>query len=219
MILVDTNVWSELAKPRGNAAVLSWLEANDADLALSALVIAEIQYGIELPDAAHKRPDLEQWLAGLEARYRNRTLVFGPEAARHYGHLAARPEVKQRKPQIIDMQIAAQAQAHAIPIATRNAKDFEWIGVELIDPWKAGSPSIHRLHRIDIDHAHAARMDPVLDARQLIGIWRDGEQEQQARLLRVLKQLGFGDAAPARRARDLARAVERIARGAGGESK
>lgn len=137
MILVDTNVWSELAKPRGNIAVLSWLEANDSELALSALVIAEIQYGIELPDAAHKRPDLERWLAGLETRYLDRTLVFGPEAAHRYGHLAARPEVKQRKPQIIDMQIAAQALTHSIPIATRNAKDFEWIGVSLIDPWKA----------------------------------------------------------------------------------
>ncbi|MEO6091844.1 MAG: PIN domain-containing protein [Novosphingobium sp.] len=141
MILVDTNVWSELTKARGDRAVLAWLEANDADLALSTLVIAEIRYGIELAGAADKRSFLQPWLAGLESRYWGQTLVFGPQAAHQYGRIAARPEVKARKPQIIDMQIAAQAQEHGIPIATRNAKDFEWIGVKLIDPWAAPLPA------------------------------------------------------------------------------
>ena len=135
MILVDTNVWSELTKPRGDPAVLAWLEANDDDLALSSLVIAEIQFGIELLEATRKRHDLQAWLTGLEARYFGQTLVFGTDAAHQYGRIAARPEVRARQPQIIDMQIAAQALQHAIPIATRNAKDFYWIGVELIDPW------------------------------------------------------------------------------------
>lgn len=137
MILVDTNVWSEQTKPHGDPTVLAWLEAHDADLALSALVIAEIQYGIELPSAARKRPYLQAWLAGLESRYYSRTLEFGPEAARRYGTIAARPEVNARMPQVIDMLIAAQAQYHAIPIATRNTMDFECIGVDLIDPWAA----------------------------------------------------------------------------------
>lgn len=136
MILVDTNVWSELTKTPGDPAVLAWLEANDADLALSTLVIAEIQYGIELPGAEHKRDFLQAWLTGLESRYWGQTLAFGLESAHHYGRIAARREVKARKPQIIDMQIAAQALEHACAVATRNAKDFEWIGVELIDPWQ-----------------------------------------------------------------------------------
>lgn len=137
MILVDTNVWSELTKPRGDPAVLAWLEAHDDDLALSTLVIAEIRYCIELATAAEKRHGLAAWLSGLEARYWGQTLAFGREAAHHYGRIAARPEVKARQPQIVDMQIAAQAQEHAIPVATRNARDFAWIGVELIDPWTA----------------------------------------------------------------------------------
>jgi toxin FitB len=135
LILVDTNVWSELTKPRGNPAVLAWLEANDADLALSVLVIAEIRYGIELPGAVHKRPFLQAWLAGLEARYYGQTLPFDADAARCYGQIAARPEVKAREPQVIDMLIAAQAQQHGIPIATQNIRDFDWIGVELVNPW------------------------------------------------------------------------------------
>ena len=135
MILVDTNVWSELTKPHGDAAVLAWLEANDADLALSTLVIAEIQYGIQLVAATQKRHSLETWLSGLESRYYGQTLSFGREAAHCYGRIAAMPEVKARQPQVIDMQLAAQAQEHGIPVATRNAKDFEWTGVELVNPW------------------------------------------------------------------------------------
>jgi toxin FitB len=135
LILVDTNVWSELTKPRGNPAVLAWLEENDADLALSALVIAEIRFGIELPGAAHKRAYLEAWLSGLEARYYGQTLPFDAADAHCYGQIAARPEVKAREPQVIDMLIAAQAQRHAIPLATRNMRDFDWIGVELVNPW------------------------------------------------------------------------------------
>lgn len=137
MILVDTNVWSELTKPHGHPAVLAWLEAHDADLALSALVIAEIQFGIELLGEPHKRACLAAWLAGLEARYYSQTLTFGPGAAHHYGRIAAHPEVKARQPQIIDMQIAAQAMEYGVPVATRNARDFEWIGIPLIDPWTA----------------------------------------------------------------------------------
>lgn len=134
MILVDTNVWSELTKPRGDPAVLAWLEANEDDLALSVMVVAEIRYGIELLRAAEKRPHLEAWLEGLRARYYHHTLLFGDNDADHYGRIAAQPEVKAREPQVIDMLIAAQAQHRSIPIATRNTKDFEWIDVELIDP-------------------------------------------------------------------------------------
>jgi toxin FitB len=137
LILVDTNVWSELTKPRGNPAVLAWLETHDDDLMLSTLVIAEIRYGIELATSADKRGALTAWLGALEARYWGQTLPFGRAAAHHFGQIAACPETKARQPQIIDMQIAAQALEHAIPLATRNARDFEWIGVDLIDPWTA----------------------------------------------------------------------------------
>ena len=136
MILVDTNVWSELTKPRGNPAVLAWLEANDDELALSTLVIAEIRFGIELLEAAHKRLFLEAWLEGLESRYYSQTWLFGVDDARHYGRLAALPEVKARKPQVIDIQLAAQALARGCPIATRNVADFAWTGAALINSWE-----------------------------------------------------------------------------------
>lgn len=137
MILVDTNVWSELAKPEGDPAVLAWLEANDSELALSTLVMAEIQYGLELPKAAHRRADLVLWLRGLEERYWGDVWTFDAEDARAYGRLAATPEARKREPQIIDMQIAAQALNRGASLATRNLKDFAWTGAKLIDPWTA----------------------------------------------------------------------------------
>lgn len=136
MILVDTNVWSELTKPRGDPAVLAWLEANDDDLALSTLVVAEIRYGIELLTAAAKRRFLENWLEGLLARYYHHMLPFGETDAFHYGRIAATPEAKARQPQVFDMLIAAQALNRAIPLATRNGKDFLWTGAALVDPWR-----------------------------------------------------------------------------------
>lgn len=137
MILVDTNVWSELTKPEGDSAVLAWLEANDAKLALSTLVMSEIQYGLELPRAAHKRADLILWLRGLEERYWSNVWAFDAEDARSFGRLAASVEVKKRDPQVIDLQLAAQALARGAAIATRNVKDFDWTGVSVIDPWTA----------------------------------------------------------------------------------
>ena len=136
VILVDTNVWSELARPQGSPAVLAWLEANDADLALSTLVVAEIRYGIELIEDTRKRTFLEAWLEGVESRYWGVTWAFDGEAAHAYGRLAALPEARKRKPQVIDIQLAAQAQSRNCPVATRNARDFDWTGVALIDPWQ-----------------------------------------------------------------------------------
>jgi toxin FitB len=136
LILVDTNVWSELAKPRGNTAVLAWLAANDDELALSTLVIAEIRYGIELLGPSPKRPFLEAWLDGLQSRYWSETWRFDSRDAYCYGHVAAMPEVKARKPQVIDIQLAAQALARGASLATRNVKDFDWTGVVLVNPWE-----------------------------------------------------------------------------------
>lgn len=137
MILVDTNVWSEQTKRDASPAVLAWLEANDAELALSTLVIAEIEFGIQLLAAGPRRRGIELWLEGLQSRYWSRILDFGKDCARHYGRIAAHPDTKARQPQVFDMQIAAQAQAYRASIATRNLKDFEWIGIDLIDPGAA----------------------------------------------------------------------------------
>lgn len=135
MILVDTNVWSEQTKALSDPAVDAWFEAHDAELALSTLVIAEIRYGIALSKSEAKRAALESWLNGLESRYWGRTFDFDKDCARSFGEIAASQEAKARDPQVFEMQIAAQAMALDALVATRNVKDFEWTGVQVVNPW------------------------------------------------------------------------------------
>ncbi|MBC7987918.1 MAG: type II toxin-antitoxin system VapC family toxin [Sphingomonadaceae bacterium] len=137
MILVDTNVWSELTKSTKNPKVDGWLRTNQPDLVLSSIVIAEIRFGIELPQGASRRAALESWLAGLESQFADRMLSFDRASAHVFGLIAAKRRADLEEAKILDMQIAAQAIAHGMDIATRNVRDFEWTGVAVIDPWRA----------------------------------------------------------------------------------
>ena len=132
MIVVDTNVWSELTKPAPDARVCDWLIYHDAELWLSVIVIAEIRRGLENPKAARRRTALLGWLTGLETDYAARTLPFDTDMAHLFGALLAR---RQGEATLLDLQLAAQALAHDATIATRNLRDFAWTGVRLIDPW------------------------------------------------------------------------------------
>ncbi len=134
MILVDTNVWSENAKPNGVRKVVQWIETNRDDLWLSTIVIAEFQAGIENPAALHKRDRLQTWLTALETINSDRTLPFDSRAAHVLGKLLlAKPQDKK----MLDTLLAAQALSRDCPIATRNVRDFEWTGAKLINPWEA----------------------------------------------------------------------------------
>jgi toxin FitB len=134
VIIVDTNVWSELTKPGPDQRVCEFLIEQDADLWLSVIVIAEIRRGLENPKAAHRRAVLLAWLSSLEHDFAPRLLGFDADMAHMFGALLAR---RQGEATLLDLQIAAQALAQDATIATRNVRDFAWTGVKLIDPWRA----------------------------------------------------------------------------------
>ena len=133
MILVDTNVWSELTKPNPNPRVRDFLIENDDQLWLSVVVIAEIRRGLEMPKAHHRRDGLLGWLSGLEASYITRILDFDADMAHLFGALLAR---RTGEATLLDLQIAAQAMARDCPLATRNVRDFAWTGVQVVNPWE-----------------------------------------------------------------------------------
>lgn len=133
MILVDTNVWSEAAKPNGTRKIVQWSEKNQDQLWLSTIVIAEIRAGIENPEAEHRRAGLEIWLKRLELLNAERTLPFDSLAAYVLGKLLLS---KPQQNNMLDTLLAAQALSRDCPIATRNTKHFEWTGAKLINPWK-----------------------------------------------------------------------------------
>ena len=138
MILLDTNVLSELMKPAPELIVVQWLDAQlDSQVFLPAITKAEIELGIALlPNG--KRKDAFTRLAGaLFDEFRDRILPFDAGAASCYANLVATARKAGRTISVEDAQIAAITQANRLTLATRNTKDFEFIpDLLIINPWQ-----------------------------------------------------------------------------------
>lgn len=136
MILVDTNVWSELTRPVPDPNVRKWELENAVKLRLSTIVIGELLSGAyNLPDGRRK----QAFLCGYDILidiYQGRIVEFDEAAARNYGLILAFLEKAGRNPTTSDVQIAATALSWNFQLATRNVKDFDGLGIELINPWE-----------------------------------------------------------------------------------
>jgi predicted nucleic acid-binding protein len=134
MYLLDTNVVSELRKPKPHGAVLAWFAGlEDTQLHLSAVTIGEIQAGIELTreqDEA-KALEIEAWLELVAASYN--VLPMDAAAFRTWAQLMHRKSDTVYE----DAMIAATAQVHGLTVVTRNTADFKSFGVPLFNPFKA----------------------------------------------------------------------------------
>lgn len=134
MHLVDTNVLSELSRPRPVGRVVDWVSAQPA-LAISVVSIEEMSFGIARTKGA-RRTNLEAWLAMLLDSKVELLDVTVP-IARAAGELRARHVGRGRNVPQADMLIAATALVHGLAIATRNVRDFVDCGVTLLDPFTA----------------------------------------------------------------------------------
>lgn len=139
MIVVDTNVVSELTRRSPAPEVLTWLDAQQAsDIATTAITAAELLYGVAcLPDGRRKNELATAVAALLNEDFRGRILSFDLPAAERYGQIVADCKHIGRPIGGADAQIAAICQATQATLATRNTSDFEHAGIELINPWKA----------------------------------------------------------------------------------
>ncbi|MCU7247893.1 type II toxin-antitoxin system VapC family toxin [Pseudomonas koreensis] len=137
MILLDTNVLSEFMRAEPEARVIAWIDAQPAmDLAISAITVAEILHGIaRLPFGKRKQKFEAHAMAMFEEDFAGRILPFDAHAAVEYATLVADGEAKGRAMSMADAQIAAICRTHGASIATRNVKDFEFSGVDVINPW------------------------------------------------------------------------------------
>jgi predicted nucleic acid-binding protein len=132
MYLLDTNVVSELRKPRPHGAVLAWINAvDDADLHLSAVTLGEIQAGIELTrdQDLDKATEIERWLDQLAGAYN--ILPMDAAVFRQWAKLMHR----QSDTLYEDAMIAATARVHRLTVVTRNVADFKSFGVTLLNPF------------------------------------------------------------------------------------
>ena len=133
MFLLDTNVVSELRKPKPHGAVLAWIkQANDADLHLSAVTIGEIQAGIEITKEQNpeKATELSAWLDQLAAAYQ--VLPMDGRVFRDWARLMHRKSDTLYE----DAMIAATARVHGLTVVTRNVTDFKILGVEILNPFE-----------------------------------------------------------------------------------
>ena len=133
--LLDTDVISQYKKLAPDSRVDAWLEGTDqSDLYISSITMAELWYGVYLMAASKRRSALQAWLEEeVPAQFSDRILPFGPECAATYGRLLARAQKRGHNAGVLDTMIAAIAVAHGMTVATLNRKDFERLGVEVVE--------------------------------------------------------------------------------------
>jgi len=136
MIALDTNVVSELMRATPDDRVMRWLDAQAPDtLVITSVTVAELLYGIARLPAGRKRTQLEAALAEtIEEEFT--ILPFDEAAAVDYATIVASQELRGRKVSMADAMIAATCMTAGATLATRNTKDFDPLGIELIDPWR-----------------------------------------------------------------------------------
>ncbi|CAA9503488.1 MAG: hypothetical protein AVDCRST_MAG45-1455 [uncultured Solirubrobacterales bacterium] len=136
MIVVDTNVASDLMRPAPSAAVAGWVRTRrPGELYTTSVTLAEVLYGIErLSDGRHKEL-LKAAARDVFSAFADQLLAFDAAAASEYAELVSARERSGAPIDGFDAQIAAICRAHGATLATRNVRDFEGTGVQTIDPW------------------------------------------------------------------------------------
>ncbi len=137
MTLLDTNVISEVMKPRPDVSVVDWMNATaSGSLFVSSVTIAQVHFGIELLPDGGRRIDLESGFDRLMSQgFDGRIVTFDAPAARVYGTLMAHRRNAGTPLASLDGQIASIARVHGFVIATRNTGHFAGCGVELVNPF------------------------------------------------------------------------------------
>ncbi|UWQ19782.1 type II toxin-antitoxin system VapC family toxin [Jannaschia sp. M317] len=138
MIVIDTNVVSELMRPAPARVVLEWFEGQDpSSLYLSAISEAELRRGVAILPEGRRRDALRGAIDAMVAEdFAGRVLPFDGAAAVAFATVFAERRAAGRPISFPDCQIAATARAHGAMVATRNTRDFGGCGIEVVNPWE-----------------------------------------------------------------------------------
>jgi predicted nucleic acid-binding protein len=136
--LLDTNVPSELTRPKPEPEVIQWLDdADDLRLFLSVVSLGEIFKGITVLPEGKRRQQLQQWVdETLRPWFDGRILPVSESVAERWGLLAGECQLTGRPLNVADGLIAATALEHGLTVVTRNVKDFSNLGVSVVDLWR-----------------------------------------------------------------------------------
>jgi predicted nucleic acid-binding protein len=136
--LLDTNIVSELVRPKPEPKVVEWIEATNEELLfLSVLTLGEIRKGIASIKDPARQVKLEAWVVGaLPVRFANRILSIDKSIAERWGVLTAQAKATiQHNLPVIDGLLAATAQHHNLTFVTRNTADVIGTGIPVFNPW------------------------------------------------------------------------------------
>lgn len=137
MMLLDTCVVSELARPAPDPGILAWLDSvNDDALRLSVLTLGEIKKGADLLEDGPRKVRVEAWLDELRATFADRILPVDEAVALRWGAISAASRQAGRVRPPIDSLLAATAVCHQLKLVTRNVADFEGTGAVIVNPWE-----------------------------------------------------------------------------------
>ncbi|WP_419943554.1 type II toxin-antitoxin system VapC family toxin [Candidatus Palauibacter sp.] len=134
--LVDANVLSEATRTRPDPRVVTWLRNHEPQIVVNPVVLGEIWYGIRLVAPGKGREALESWFE--EAVRRIQCVPLDANTGLRWAELLARLRSRGRPMPVKDSLIAATALARGLVVVTRNRKDFEPAGVEILDPFEGG---------------------------------------------------------------------------------
>ncbi len=137
--LLDTNIPSELIRPSLDPRVEDWVYGQDAaSLYLSAVTIGEVRKGLSILPDSKRRIRLEDWFENnLVPLFAGRILAVTQNVAERWGVLDGRRQLSGRPLNTADGLIAATALEHGLTLVTRNVKDYDDLGVTILNPWEA----------------------------------------------------------------------------------
>lgn len=138
VLVLDTNVVSELARARPSEAVIDWVDAQDSsELVITAITAAEIRAGVALlPGGRRQREIKERMEVLLTDTFAGHVLAFDAHSSAHYAEVLASRTRAGRPIGGLDAMIAAVCIQYDATLATRNIADFEGVGIDLVDPWR-----------------------------------------------------------------------------------
>jgi hypothetical protein len=136
MVILDTNVISEVVKGAPSDHVARWFAAQEPTTVFTTSVTqAELLFGVRMMPAGRRRAALDEAITRILQRFDNRILAFDEEAAPVFAEIAASRRRAGQPIGQFDGQIAAIARARGAALATRDVRDFADCGIDLIDPW------------------------------------------------------------------------------------
>jgi predicted nucleic acid-binding protein len=137
MIILDTDVLSALMRREADPSVVAWLDRQPSEsIWTTAVTVFEIRFGLELLASGSRRRQLEDaFNRALDEDFEGRILPFDHEAAREAGNRAAQRRTVGKPVDFRDIEIAGIVSVRRATLATRNARHFAELGIDLVDPW------------------------------------------------------------------------------------